>query len=407
MTLAAFKFSNIEAESSLLDWRTLHTAHHLIRQANVDDAMHKYQRVLRNASAHLTPNASASDWLRLRDEPDEPSLNWACVLLSEYYINLRVWSPWRDMAQQVFAHPGYERLSDPAKSRLVSTWAISRTRHDDWRSIEQQQLHALRTFQLSPFEQALHHIALGSLYQVAMKTSESLEHLQQAASLISPDAEPYYAIRVQMFLAHTYGRMGQLAKGVEILDGIHAFVRQLGDNAGQENQYYGRGWLLMSMKAYEAAEDSFQRGLSNAYKHDMYYHIGLNQYGIGVALNKLGRKDEAVAYLNEALASFRRTDHMVLTMNARVREPISRLMTALCLNNLAVVEEESGHISEAADRMQEALYWFEGSKDIGQALELASDASRIFRKARRWRPALRFTLTAAILKLRLRSKKPL
>jgi tetratricopeptide (TPR) repeat protein len=405
MTRLAFDFSSIEAESSLLDWRTLHTAHAMIRQANVDDAMQKYQRVLRNARIHFTPNGSATHWLTLRDEQDEPSLNWACVLLSEYYINARVWQPWREMAQQVFADPGYETLSDHAKSRLLSTWAVSRTRHEDWRPIEQQQLQALRTFELTPFEQALHHIALGSLYQVAMKTSESLEHLQQAASLISPDAEPYYAIRVQMFLAHTYGRMDQRAKGVEILDGIHDFVRQLGDNAGQENQYYGRGWLLMDMDKVEAASESFHHGLSNAYKHEMYYHIGLNQYGIGVASNRLGRKEEAVAYLHEALASFRRTDHMVLTMNTRVREPISRLMTALCLNNLAVLEEELGHRTEAADRMQEALYWFAGSKDIDQALALALDASRIFRKSGRWRQALHYSTTALILKTRLRWKK--
>lgn len=404
MTLAALDFSQIAVESSLLDWRTLHTAHRLIRQADVDEAMHKYQRVLRNISTHLTP-AGASDWLALRDDPDEPSLNWACVLLSEYYINLRVWHAWRELAQQVFAHPDYERLSDHAKSRLLSTWAFSRTRQEDWQSIEAQQLHALNTFQLTAFERALHHIALGSLYQVAMKLRESLEHLEQAGSLISPDTEPYYAIRVRMFLAHTYGRMGQPAKGVEILDGIHDFVRQLGDRAGQENQYYGRGWLLMQMGEVEAASESFHRGLSNAYKHNMYYHIGLNQYGIGVTANKLGRKDEAIEYLNQALASFRRTDHLVLTMNTRVREPISRLMTALCLNNLAVVEEESGHIAEAADRMQEALFWFAGSKDIDQALELALDASRIFRKASRWRQALRYSATALILKIRLRWKK--
>src|SRR5690606_19798438 len=90
MTLAALDFSQIAVESSLLDWRTLHTAHRLIRQADVDEAMYKYQRVLRNIGTHLTPAARASDWLTLRDEPDEPSLNWACVLLSEYYINLRV-----------------------------------------------------------------------------------------------------------------------------------------------------------------------------------------------------------------------------------------------------------------------------------------------------------------------------
>src|SRR5690606_38917917 len=108
------------------------------------------------------------------------------------------------------------------------------------------------------------------------------------------------------------------------------------------------GWLLFGMGQVEAASESFHNGLSNAYQHEMYYHIGLNQYGIGVVSNKLGRKDEARAYLNQALASFRRTDHLVLTMNARVREPISRLMTALCLNNLAVVEEDLGHMTDAA-----------------------------------------------------------
>jgi tetratricopeptide (TPR) repeat protein len=369
------------------DWTSLIQAHHLVRQAQVDDALPIYRRVLPNLYQYIHDEREGYGWGVLSDNPDVPSLNWTAIYLFDYCNVVRMWSAWLYIAQKVFDHPAYESLSDICKSRLISAKGMSSIGHVPYQEIIVEQQAALDRFALTSLEKALHFMVMGYAYQVMLKPEETLSYLGQAVELFTDLGEPFYVIRCKGLIGSAYHRFCDYDLAIQSYDDVEAIVATVGESAEFEAMPYSLGWAYVKSGQVEKALASFQRGQRITAQRKLYYDLGQNLYGEGYVRLVLNQYDEALNALHRGLAIFRGTDEAIF-QGVLDQNVISRDKTAACLYIVSMTYDRLGQWQEALTKAEEALTWQRPINSPIQLYDMVLNAAHLYRKNRRWLKAL-------------------
>ncbi|MBI5930388.1 MAG: hypothetical protein HY862_13845 [Chloroflexi bacterium] len=379
------------------DWEQLRQAHHLIRQARISEAMQGYrylhERRLERYFAHGT-----EPWV-LIDEPQYPSMTWACIYLCEFYIMQRGrWLEWADLAGDVLQHADFGSLPLQARSRLVSTkgWAdVHLTGSDIQRNAELQvrMLAELESQERLVFEQMLHHRLLGYLYQQLRQPDKAFFHLDCASALVDAKTEPFYSLRVKEIRATTLYYFKDFdsnynTQAIDIYLKILEIAEALDEPLEMSRQAYNLGWAYAEQPNFEKASLYFRRGLHTARKSNFDYERALNLYGEGFLCLSERYFDESIELLQEASAVFDELE--------------APLMTAMCLQLEAAVLQRSGKIDVAVDCALRALA---SQRMVDNPIQLYHTLRRIVKlctKRKDWATCGRYFPEYFCLKIRLK-----
>ncbi len=124
-------------------WRELQGAHHRMYRADFMPAVKIYRRILKKFRTYLDDPDTYPEWHTVSDSEAQPSRNWLCVYLSEFYQHAYGWNGWRWLAKPILNDPALKSLSLRAWSRFQSAVAWSNFRHTTLGHIERTQKAAL------------------------------------------------------------------------------------------------------------------------------------------------------------------------------------------------------------------------------------------------------------------------
>jgi transcriptional regulator with GAF, ATPase, and Fis domain len=185
------------------------------------------------------------------------------------------------------------------------------------------------------------HEAIGDLHLAADNFSEALEEYRAALKAVGPDA-PVERVRILLRVAETHTARGEYDSAVATLREARAGARLLGDprqTAGiaarfagafiQQGQY--RRSRRYALYAYGVLRDT-----------DDHRTVGQVAVTLGLCATRQGRPGEAIEWLQNAAATFRRIDDT------------DGLVTAL--NNLGLVHKNLREWREATRFLEQALH---------------------------------------------------
>lgn len=386
-----------QAIAAVDDWEQLHHAHHLIRQARISEAMHAYhylhERRLGRYFAH-----GPEPWV-LIDEPQYPSMAWACIYLCEFYIMQRGrWLEWDDLASDVLKHADFATLPLQCRSRLIITkgWADVHLAGSGLQQNAEQQIRILAELEQHEglvFEEMLHHRLLGYLYQQLRQPEKAFFHLDRASELVDAKKEPFYNLRIKEIRATTlyYFKDFESNYNIQAID-IYLEILDVAETWDEplemSRQAYNLGWAYGEQTDFEKASLYFRRGLHTARKSNLDYERALNLYGEGFVCLSERYFDEALELLQEASSVFDELE--------------APLMTAMCLQLESAALQRLGQFEIAIDCALRALA---SQRIIDNPIQLYHTLRRILKlyaKKKDWRAFRRYFPEYICLKLRLK-----
>jgi len=381
------------------DWSNLTKAHHLARHLQFDEAMPIYQAVLDNDIRRYFYEPIPGLGWGLSSDQTVPSLNGACVLLREYFTKAKIWTTWNRLAEIVFRHPDYQGLSDPCKSRMISTqgWAnMSTKQHHLQRTIEAQ-IQALGTLQIHDFEAALHHLILGIAYRKLNRKKQSLKHAHAAVNLLSFAEEPFYFVRARANLAAAYYYSEEYGTAIKLYEETNKLIAPLGKTVETELLYYDLAWAYAEDRQFQLALENFEKAYELAQANALEYDRALILYGFGFTFLLLEDFPRAEEMLKRALAYFFDGDPRYNLAN----RPRSALMASACSHLLAAVYEQTGEYDKGLEKALDALQWHEDIDDPVEYYYVIRRLFRLYLKSHRWLSAARYLIKYWSMKIRL------
>lgn len=340
---------------------------------------------------------------------EQPSLNWLCLYLNEFYQALMTWTGWRCLSAGIWSQTGLNQLPLPVWSRLVSAQGWSDFRRESLRRIMATQTEALDRLQGKGlvFEESLHHMIISYAHQLAFHDRLSQYHVEESLARLDAQAEPYYAMRAMLMCGTMHRTFGRLEKSLEIYDKQQAIAEQVGAHDTPLSPDFARGWTYVGMGKLADAIKSFQRAVTHAQKHTLLYEEARYLNGLGYTLFRQGDYDAALQTFQRAIRVYwdeNRDDFISYNLGHKTDTPYMR---ALCLHNVALVKEYQG----GAENLRQALKWEHSALELqrpvddpGPLCDMLRRAIRLSRKVRN--PIALGKHTLALGRLRLRYPIP-
>lgn len=395
-------FSAMSSLVSELDWEALLQTHCWMRQGWIIESMASYRELLDINGRNLRARFETGDWLQA--DPQQPSLIWALVYLSEYYIETNLWYEWLAMLQRCFewyvgttlpidSIESIRRLVISAVppnpnellSRLTSIvgWALVNTKFYSLRAVTNTQLEFLVQYQLGDFEKGLHYILLTYTTLKLRQRELSLHYGEEAIQTLHVETEPYHAVRARTMLASVYDYFKDyradysdiaLAQYAQVEALITATIPQL----SPKKPYYSQGWTFIEINQPLQAVTRFELGMIATNEIGLEISYARNKYGLASALTQLGREETIVKKILRTLQRKpakkvpNREDNLRLALEhleqARsifgirtCSRDISPLMMVVCLHTEAIAYQHfsslTKHIRIALDKSAKALEW--------------------------------------------------
>ena len=385
-------------DASKLDWEKLVEAHHLMRQGYVAESMKHYRELLDENTRDLKARFETSTWVQVYGS-EQPSLIWALILLSEYYIETNLWDEWLILYSRCFEwytkknaqfSPGVaetviilvEQVSQLTREELlskqqtswmeiisklvsISGWATISTRYYSLKSVTNSQLKMLEYQHISNLERGLHYVLLTYTFMKQREKSLALYYGEEATKILTLENEPYYAVRARIMLASVYDYFKDyssqyagiaLVKYHEIEQVILSSYPQLEPKI----PYYSEGWTLIEIENFRDAVHRFKLGIQIARQSNLDFSCASNQYGLASALMQIGRREnDGSTYFREAL-DYLEMARRVFGIKVRTRD-VSPLMMVVCLHTEAIIYEHfsiyEGNLAKALSKAQKGFEW--------------------------------------------------
>lgn len=390
-------------------WRELQQAHHRMCRADFMPAVKIYRRVLKKLRTYLDDPETYPEWHTVSDSEEQPSRNWLCVYLSEFYQHAYGWNGWRWLAKPILNDPALESLSLRAWSRFQSAVAWSNFRYTTLRHIERTQKAALARLvgQNLPFEEALHHLALTYVYQLNFGKKHAYYHAKEAVARLSFETAPFYRFRALVLYNNTSRVFARYGEALDPLHEMDRYAQKLGVSQTPLDPAFMFGWSYAGKGDLAQARASFERAMHNAEACGMFYEQGRALFSLG---NIMMHDDPHTAekFVRKAIEVYFDNDHGELNrLQAFGQGSAAPHMIALCLTYLAEALTLQGARATALDHAREAITIQAKVDDPGPLYDLLLFATSSSLRLMRWHYTLYYGVWLLWLHMRYPGLTPL
>ncbi|MCE7948057.1 MAG: hypothetical protein DYG88_11570 [Chloroflexi bacterium CFX4] len=338
-------------------WRELQQAHHMMCHAEFMPAVKVYRRVLKKLRTYLDDPDAYPEWHTISDSEAQPSRNWLCVYLSEFYQHAYGWNGWRWLAKPILHDPTLDSLSLRAWSRFQSAVAWSNFRYTTLRHIERTQKAALGRLagHTMLFEEALHHLVLTYVYQLNFHKKRAYHHAKEALARLSFETAPFYRFRALVLYNNTYRVFANFAEALNPLHEMDHYAQKLGVSQTPLDPAFMFGWSYIGRGDFAQARASFERAMHNAEACGMFYEQGRALFSLGNIV-MLHDPYAAEKFVRKAIEVYFDNDHGELNrLQAFGQGSAAPHMIALCLTYLAEALKAQGKRATALSHVREAI----------------------------------------------------
>ena len=191
-----------------------------------------------------------------------------------------------------------------------------------------------------PVREGVQHEAVGDLYFAADNFGAAVESYA-AALRDAADRHPSDRLRILLRLARGQDRRGNFTGALESLGQARELARSLGDSRATAEVAALMAWALVELGQYPRGRRYGLFAYHALRNGDDHHTVGELGVTLGVCYARLGRNAEAIEWLQDAAATFRRIDDS------------DGLVTAL--NNLGLVYKNLREWREATRFLEQAL----------------------------------------------------
>lgn len=386
-----------EVDRALITWQELQQAHQQMCRAEYFSALKLYRRVVKKLRTYL----DHPEWRRVSDSEEQPSRNWLCVYLFEYYQIAYGWTGWRWLAEPVLQSGELEKLSLRAWSRFQSALGWAYIRYKKLGEIRQMQHAALKRLRGKnmPFEEGLHHYVLCNVEQIALREQSAHYHARSAIECFILAEAPFYIMRTLFVHNNMHRIVGELAEAQALVDQLAAYAKQLGVYRTALGPHIVQGWVSTSAGDFERAAACFQEAIEFLGEQDLIYEQGRARYALGrlyfIVHNDLDTAEQLIraaidVYYDEARHHDPAYVHY-LGQNTR-----SAFVQATYQNVLVALLAQRGQLQEAFECELEALKLLKDVDDRGTHYDIYVTLSRISFKLRKYHLAIFYQLSATL-----------
>lgn len=423
-------FSEISSLLRNLDWEALQQTHYRIRKGWIAESMASYHELIDTNGRNLRAYFEGSSWLQA--DSQQPSLIWALVYLSEYYIETKLWHEWLALLQKCFERYVGTTLSvdsidnlrmlvisanppNPSEllSRLVSMvgWAIVNTKFYSLRAVTDAQLEFLAQNQLGDFEKGLHYILLTYTTRKLRQRELSLHYGEQAIQALQTNIEPYHAVRARIMFASVYDyfkdyRANYSDIALAYYAQVEALITTTIPQLSPKKPYYSQGWTFIEINQPMKAVNRFELGMIATKETGLEIEHARNQYGLASALMQLAREETIVKKILRMLQKKpatkvpNREDNLRMALEhleqARLvfgirtaSRDISPLMMVVCLHTEAIIYENfsiyEDNLAKALLKAQKGFEWLKlYVDDPVQKHNITRRLAKLYFKKKKW-----------------------
>jgi tetratricopeptide (TPR) repeat protein len=169
---------------------------------------------------------------------------------------------------------------------------------------------------------------------------EAIEHLREALELRLANGERRGVAVTLQNLGNVLDLVGRYEEAIDHYLRALSIFRELGERRAQAIVLANTGMVQCRVARYEEALESFRAAMTFTEAGD-HWVVGNTTNGLGVVLNLLGRRTEAVEHHLEALRL--------------IRQVGDRAAESDILNNLGVALRAAGQLEQALDHHRQAL----------------------------------------------------
>lgn len=386
-----------EVDRALITWRELQQAHQQMCRAEYFSALKLYRRVVKKLRTYL----DQPEWNRISDSEEQPSRNWLCVYLFEYYQIAYGWAGWLWLAEPVLRSGELEKLSPRAWSRFQSALGRAYIRYKPPKEIWRMQTTALARLRgmHMPFEEALHHIILYEIERLSLRQKSAVYHAESALERLSFAETPFYAMRALWLYADIYRVFGELDKAQALIDQLTDYAKQKGIYRTALGPHIVQGWIFDSRNEPERAAACYQEAITFLGEQELVYEQARARYALGRLYYRVF-KDFATAerLIREAIDAYYHESRYhepaythYFGQNTRVLH-----MQAIFQNVLVGVIAERGQLAEAFEYGLEALAMLKHIYDDASRYDVYTHLSILSRNMKKPLRALFYRLRAVL-----------
>ena len=149
------------------------------------------------------------------------------------------------------------------------------------------------------------HNNTGHLYVNLGSLDDALKEFEACVKIGQRIKDPRWLGWGNFNLAEVYGRKGNAVKSKQLIAEANKHLTKINDQVGLAKTRYTMGWSNMAAKDFPEARKDFEAAIKMCEAAEMPSLVAYYSLQYGLALVKMGQKDEALTFLRKSLRQFK------------------------------------------------------------------------------------------------------